>query len=753
MPRTKRTPKDGTVPTKDEVRRFLKETNGPISRREIARAFGIRGSARADLRALLKEMADEGLIDRGHRRRYAEPGDLPSVAVLEIYEADEDGALYGRPIAKTDADAPPPRIVVAPERGNRPALGIGDRVLARLNRTSAGYDARIIRRLAAAPPQIVGVFRHGDGGGRIVATSKRDRDEYTVKPDNSAGAGDGEIVTAEVLPGRRLGLREAKVTERLGASSDAGAASTIAIHTHDIPDRFPDAAVTEATTAGPATPDGRVDLRAVPLVTIDGPDARDFDDAIWAAPDDDPKNKDGWHLTVAIADVAHYVRTGSALDREARKRGNSVYFPDRVVPMLPHELSSDLCSLVPGQDRAVLAVHMTIDKDGRKLSHRFERGLMRSAARLTYEHLQRAQDGAPADLPDGLMQVVVEPLYGAWAALLRGRNAREPLDLDLPEMQVILQDGKVTSILPRPRYDSHRIVEDFMIAANVCAAETLEAARQPCMYRVHDEPDREKMRGLKEFLGSLGLNLTLGEQVRPYLFNRVLAKAKDGRHWEAVNQAILRSQAQAVYSADNIGHFGLSLRRYAHFTSPIRRYSDLLVHRALIRGLKLGKDGLTDDEAGDFDGIAEHISNTERRAMAAERDANDRYLAAYMEARIDAEFVGRIGGVSRAGLFVTLSETGADGLVPIRSLPQDYYIVDADRHALIGEHTGRTFQMGETVNVRLREAIPLTGGLILELLSDDSGVTASRRPKGARRPPYGRKTKAKRAKIGRSRRR
>jgi ribonuclease R len=739
----------GPFPSKADVLRFINDSSEQVGRREIARAFNIRGADRAQLRELLKELADEGAIETGRRRRYGRPGDLPAVAVLEIIEADEDGTLYARPVA-LPSDEAPPRIVVTGERNRKPALGIGSRLLARLARAGEGYEARVIRRLEAAPDRVFGVYTETAGEGRIMPSDRRQKYEYLVRRNDSMGARRGELVVAEVLPGRRVGLREARIVERFGNADDPRAASLIAIHERDIPDAFSEDALDQARNARPAPIAGRTDLRTLPLVTIDGPDARDFDDAVWAAHDEDPQNPDGWKVVVAIADVAHFVRPGDALDRDARERGNSVYFPDRVVPMLPHELSSDLCSLVPDQDRAVLAVEMIFDKRGHKRRHRFMRAMMRSAARLTYESVQDAHDGRPTELSDGVRNDIVMPLYGAWKALMHARTEREPLDLDLPELQVFLgEDGHVEGVRPRPRYDSHRLIEEFMIAANVCAAETLEKQKQPCMYRVHDEPDREKLSGLKDFLDSIGLSLTLGEVLRPRLFNRILAKAKDGPHWEAVNQSILRAQAQAVYSPDNIGHFGLSLRRYAHFTSPIRRYADLLVHRAMIRGLGLGDGGLSEDEAQRFVEIGEHISNTERRAMAAERDANDRYLAAYMRDHVGGDFEGRINGVTRAGLFVTLADTGADGLVPISTLPGDYYIFDERHRTLTGERSNRRFRLGDRIAVKLAEANPITGGLIFQLKEgategdDRRGRGKARSSKRGKSVTKGGKTKGK----------
>ena len=476
---------------------------------------------------------------------------------------------------------------------------------------------------------------------------------------------------------------------------------------------------TKPPPPAPAALGKRTDLRDVPLVTIDGPDARDFDDAVWAEADPDPKNPGGWHILVAIADVAWYVRPDSALDRAAYERGNSAYFPDRVVPMLPEALSNGWCSLKPNENRPCLAAELWIDADGNARRHRFSRGLMRSAARLTYEQAQAAHDGKPDDMTGPLVEPVIGPLYGAFTALLAVREGRGTLDLDLPDRQVVLdKSGAVAAIEPRARLDSHRLIEEFMIAANVAAAEQIEALRQPCMYRVHDQPDPVKIEALRQILDSLGLRLARGQVIRPHYLTRLLRQVKDVPARHMVNELILRAQSQAIYTPDNIGHFGLALTRYAHFTSPIRRYADLLVHRALIRGLKLGEGGLPDEAGPRFAEFGTHVSTTERRAAAAERDAVDRFTAAFLQDRVGAVFAAVIGGVTRFGLFVSLDETGADGLVPMSLLPDDYYDHVEAEHCLVGRRWGRTYRLGERVSARLLEAEPLTGGLVLELLDD-----------------------------------
>jgi ribonuclease R len=716
-------------PTKADIIRFVEESSGLVGKREIARAFHIRGDDRALLKDLLREMSKEGLLERGHRRSVKSPTALPNVTVVEIVSQDVDGELVAKPAKWTDKDHEPPRILMAPGKSSAGNLGPGDRVLARLERQDGYYEARILKKLEASRDRVLGVYRKD---GRVIPTDKKERHEYIVDEGDSAGARNGELVLVEVRGARptRMGLKHARVIERLGDLEAPRSTSLIAIHAHGIPTDFPKAAVDDAVAAKPVGLGDRTDLRDIPLVTIDPSDARDHDDAVWAEPDPDPKNEGGWHVIVAIADVAHYVREGSALDEEAYRRGNSVYFPDRVVPMLPHELSSDLCSLMPGEDRACLAVSMWFDAEGNKLRHKFMRGLMRSAANVSYERVQAAYDGHPDDETGPLLEPVIKPLYGAYFTRLKERERRGPLDLDLPERKVELDDaGNVARIALRERFDAHRLIEEFMIVANVAAAEELEKKRTPCMYRVHEAPAEEKLAALREFLETLSLKLPKGQRLGPHHFNKVLNRAHDTDQSHIVSTVVLRSQSQARYSPDNLGHFGLALDKYAHFTSPIRRYADLLVHRGLIRALRLGSDGLKPDAAERFADIGEHISMTERRAMTAERDANDRYMAAFMSDKVGSEFGGRISGVSRFGLFIALDETGADGLAPISTLGREFFRHDEKAHALVGGDTGTIFRLGDPVRVRLAEAAPITGGLRFEVLYDG----AARGPRPGRR--------------------
>jgi len=644
------------------------------------------------------------------RRRYG--ASLPETAIVRIVGTDNDGDAMARPVEWDAEQGPPPVIHMRPEQPGRPALAPGERILARLSPAGPGhYDGRTIKRISDTPARVLGVFKPGRFEHRIVPTDRRSKAEWIVPAGGENGAKDGEIVLAEPLPDHhRLGLKPARVVEVLGHMGDARSVSLICIHTHDIPVVFPEAAIVEAETAEAVPLANRIDLRDVPLITIDGEDARDFDDAVFAEPD-----RDGFRLIVAIADVAHYVRSDSALDHTARARGNSVYFPDRVVPMLPEALSNGWCSLRPNEERGCLFVEMHIDAAGRKTRHRFGRGLMRSAARMTYEQVEQAQER-------------FAPLYAAYRALIAERTRRGTLDLDLPERKVVLSDaGKVLSVEPRARLDSHRLIEEFMVLANVAAAEELERLHQPCMYRVHAPPTEEKLANLRTFLSAMGISLPPGDQVHPRDLDHVLKLVADTPEAPMVNEVMLRSQSQAAYSPDNIGHFGLALTRYAHFTSPIRRYADLLVHRALIAGLRLGDDGLAQSQTADFPDTADHITGTERRAQLAERDAIDRYLAAFMAEKVGERFDARISGVTRFGLFVTISDSGASGIVPISSLPDDYWQHDEGEQTLTGRRSHLVFRLAQDVEVRLVEATPVTGGLVFHIMQGVPERKRSRR--------------------------
>jgi ribonuclease R len=731
-------------PSRDDLLAYLRGREEPAGLAELSRAFNVKGKERTALRLLLRALEDEGLIEAPARRKYSSRQRLGSVAVLEITGPDADGELRARPVRWAEGETPP-AIYVAPERGNARALGAGERILARLTRNEDGsFDARPMRRLGPEILEIIGVYRVSAGRGCINPTDRRTRFDYAVRARNRKGAEPGDLVRARVLSGRAGGQREAEVIERIGHMDSPGAIDLIALHSNDIAIDFSAGAIDDAEAASPVTLEGREDLREVPLVTIDGEDARDFDDAVFAEPDPAPENPGGWRLLVAIADVGWYVRQGSMLDQDARTRGNSTYLPSRVVPMLPMALSSGLCSLRPDEERAVLAAEMRIDRHGRLLDHRFTRGLMRSWARLTYRQIQEFKDGKHADLPGKLGRPAVEHLYGAYASLAQARAARGTLELELPEYKVDLSDqGTVAGVSRRERLTSHRLVEEFMITANVAAAETLEKHRAPCMYRVHEAPDPAKLDGMRDFLKTFGLSLPPGPVVRARELAHILEKSAKQPAAEIIHEAILRCQSQAAYSPANRGHFGLALRRYAHFTSPIRRYADLLVHRALIGALQLGEGGIGPGDGADspWEEIGAHISDTERRAQRAERESKDRYLALYLEERVGAKFPGRVTGVTRFGLFIRLPEFGADGLVPVRHLGDERWHHDEHRHSLEGMASGTVYTLGDNVEVEILEANPVSGGLVLAItthrpLEGRTPVKPKRRSaRGTRRGP------------------
>ena len=722
------------IPSKPEILDWIAENPTLTAKRDIAKAFGIKGAARIDLKRVLKELEAEGHLEK-RKRSYQDPDRLPPVSVLQVTGPDKDGDLFAKPM-EWQGEGVEPVVLVIP-RASDPALGAGDRILARLTLVQAQdhhYEARLIRRIGAKLQRVLGIFRKTTEGGRIVPIDKGSDKEWWVPGDATHGAKDGELVEAEQAgPKARMGSPRARIVERLGDPSAPKAVSLIAIHQHGIPDDFPDDVMAQADSAKPVGLKGREDLRDLPLITIDPSDARDHDDACYAHADEDPKNEGGHVVWVAIADVAAYVTPGSALDREARKRGNSTYFPDRVVPMLPDRLSGDLCSLHEGVPRACIAVRMVLDAAGNKIGHSFHRGLMRSPASLHYEEVQDAIDGAPNDRIGPLLDPVLKPIYAAYAALKAARAERQPLDLDLPERRIELdKDGTVKSVNFKDRLDAHRLIEEFMVLANVAAAETLLSKKTPLLYRIHEEPSPAKLDALRETAQAAGYTLAKGQVLHTRHLNKLLNDAAGTDDAELINLSTLRSMTQAYYGPAHIGHFGLALRSYAHFTSPIRRYADLIVHRALITAHGWGNDGLSQHDIEDIEQTGAHISDTERRSMMAERDTTDRYLASYLSERVGNEFSGRISGVARFGAFVKLDETGADGLLPMRSLGREYFHFDQEAGTLMGSDTGMIISVGQRVTVRLSEAVPVTGGIALELLTLE-GDALPKGGQGARR--------------------
>jgi ribonuclease R len=746
-----RPPKSHELPSREALLAFIAENPGKSGKREIARAFGIKGNDKIALKRILKDLATDGAVTKTRKKLY-KPGALPPVTMLVVTKRDADGELLAVPAEWDEEQGEPPKIVLARGggrgRASSPTPAVGDRVLARLTpEANADYTARVIRIIERPPETVLGVVhRIASGGARIEPVSRKQR-ELDIAEADLAGAKTGDLVSVTVTSSARRGAPRARVVEIFGSMKDEKAVSMIAIHDHEIPHVFPPAVLAEASAAKPAPMTHREDWRELPLVTIDPPDAKDHDDAVYAVPDPDPANKGGFTVTVAIADVSWYVRPGSALDREARLRGNSVYFPDRVVPMLPERISNDLCSLRHDEDRAALAVRMIFDADGRKRSHTFHRIMMRSAAKLSYRQAQDVFDGKKSG--SAKVDAALRDLWSAYECLGRGRDERQPLDLDIPERKVMLKpDGSIDRIVVPERLDAHRLIEEFMIQANVAAAETLEQKKSPLVYRIHDSPSLAKLEALREFLSSIDITLPKQGNLRPSHFNRILATVGATEHGRLIHEVVLRTQSQAEYSPLNIGHFGLNLRRYAHFTSPIRRYADLIVHRALVSALKLGPGGLPDGIESELEGIAAEISAAERRAMLAERETIDRLVAHWLADRIGARFTGRVSGVTRAGLFVKLDETGADGFVPMRTLGDDFFRYDEARHAVIGTRTGEMHRLGDAVEVKLVEAAPVAGALRFELLSEGrilprgerhagkgKGRSRDDKPKGKRQPP------------------
>ncbi|WP_375775097.1 ribonuclease R [Bradyrhizobium sp. ma5] len=734
----KRKPDHG-FPGRDAIVAFIRANPGKVGTREIAREFGLKNADRIELKWILRELADDGTVAKRGRKIH-EPAALPPTLLADITGRDSDGELIATPAEWDSEDGTAPKIRIETPRRPKPGTtaGVGDRALLHVEVTDENgdrhYRGRVINVIDHGRSRILGIFRKNpDGGGRLIPVDKKQAGrELNIAKADSGDAEDGDLISVDLIRTRGYGLASARVKERLGSIASEKAISLIAINTHDIPQVFSAAAVRESEEAKPATLQGREDWRDVPLVTIDPPDAKDHDDAVHAEVDSDPNNKGGFIVHVAIADVAFYVRPGSALDRDALQRGNSVYFPDRVVPMLPERISNNLCSLVPGEPRGALAVRMVIGSDGRKRSHTFHRVLMRSAAKLAYAQAQAAIDGRPDDTTGPLLDPILKPLWSAYELVKLARNERDPLDLDLPERKILLKgDGTVDRVIVPQRLDAHRLIEEFMILANVAAAEMLEKKALPLIYRVHDEPSQEKVHNLQEFLKTLDLPFTKQGALRPAQFNRVLAQVSGEDYEPLVNEVVLRSQAQAEYSAENYGHFGLNLRRYAHFTSPIRRYADLIVHRALIRALGLGEGALpTDESVETLAEIAAQISVTERRAMKAERETTDRLIAHFLADKVGASFQGRISGVTRAGLFVKLDDTGADGLIPIRTIGSEYFNYDETRHALIGTRSGAMYRLGDVVDVRLVEAAPVAGALRFELLSEGQAIPRGRKREG-----------------------
>jgi len=745
------------LPSRKQILDFIASSGQPAGKREIARAFGLSGQDKIELKRLLKDMADEGLIDSSPGRAFHKVGGVPKVTVLRVQSVDDSGAVWAVP-EQWHAETPPPRLRVV-ERGKRSALGIGDRVLARTEERGQGFIAHPMKKLAGAAQLVLGVVRREGERFWLSPVDKRERRELYISDRKDAEPGD--LVLCEVT-GRPPRV-SARVDAVLGDPFAPKSFSLIAIHKHGLRAEFSQEAIDEAHRVSKLPLGEREDLTHLPIVAIDPEDARDHDDAIWAEPD----AEGGWNAIVAIADVSYYVRPGSELDREARARGNSVYFPDRVVPMLPEELSADICSLKEGEDRAAMACHLKISKDGELKAWRFTRAKVRIAANIAYEAAQAAIDIAHEErievsspvcwmpevegpVPQELVEKALKPLWRCWRALFAARQKRDPLELDLPERRVMLDEkGRITSIAPRDRLDAHRLVEDFMIAANVAAARALEAKKAPVMYRVHEPPSREKLVALKDYLATFGIEFALGQVIKPGTFNRIIERVGDSDGRQEIMEQLLRTQMQARYGPERLGHFGLALATYAHFTSPIRRYADLLVHRSLVKAYRLGEGGLPQGDEEKFEQIGEQISMLERRAMEAERETVDRYVAAFLADQVGQLVECRITGVQPFGFFATVEDLGGDGLVLAKDLGQEYFRYDEAARALIGDESGDTYRVGQRLTLRLAESSPVSGALRFELPEGSYGGASAPirrdRTRGHRgRPPNIRHSNRKR---------
>ncbi|MEM6413850.1 MAG: ribonuclease R [Pseudomonadota bacterium] len=745
-------PPDDYLPSKKELIDFLNKSDENTTRRDIARAFGVKGAQRAELRSLLREMEADGLIEKDSKKNHHSSGTLPPVLPVDIMSIDDDGDLLCMPSSWRSEHQPPMiRLSRKDAERTKPTPGVGDRLLARLkSEGDDGYSVQVIKPIGKSAHRFLAVFRKTRFGGVADPVERRARNKFTIEKNDTRGADEGDLVWCEAINRRGSSATRARVREITSHIDNKNAYSIIALASHGIPIELPQAAFEEAENASLPQLGKREDLRNVPLLTIDPADAKDHDDAVWATQDQSPDNKGGFKVIVAIADVSWFVRPGSALDSEAHDRGNSVYLPDRVVPMLPEKLSNDLCSLREGEDRPCLAVEMTIDREGNKTQHRFTRAMMRSAARLSYEDAQARINALVQNksTSENAIDTTLDHLYTAFQARWKEREKRNPLDLDLPERRIILnQEGDVERIDRKDRLDTHRLIEEFMILANVAAAETLEAKRTPQIYRIHEVPDTEKLDATRDYLSTLDYALVKTGAVRPRHFNQILKIAAERDQKAMVSEVVLRTQRQAIYSTENFGHFGLNLGRYSHFTSPIRRYADLTVHRALVKACKLGAGGQSAAEAEGLADTADLISNLERRAMAAERESTDRYLAAYLEDRLGDEFDGNIRGVTRFGVFVALDETGADGFVPMRALGFERFRFDQAAHAVVGESSGGRYFLGQKVTVRLAEAAPITGGLRFDMLSSPAKATSktkSTKHKKATNKPKGDKARKQR---------
>lgn len=685
------------IKSREFILAHLEERNTPLSLEQLASDLGLNDEVDLEaLRRRLNAMERDGQLVRNRRGRYGVVSKMNLVRGRVIGHPDGFGFL----VPDDGSDD-----VFLTARHMRPVLH-GDRVLARL----IGADRRgrregaLVEVLERNTHEVVGRYYVEGGLGFVVASNKRIAHEIVIPPDQSGGAIEGQIVVAVITEQPSMHSQPVgRVVEILGDRMAPGMEVEIAIRSHELPDRWPNEVEREAAAfAQDVTSEaiaGREDLRDVPLVTIDGDDAKDFDDAVYCE-----RDGRGWRLLVAIADVSAYVRPGSPLDEEARLRGNSVYFPGHVIPMLPEALSNHLCSIRPLVDRLCMVCEMRIGANGQIRSHRFFSAVMRSHARLTYDEVARILESEDdeAAARHGALVPHLRNLHKLYQVLLKAREKRGAIDFDSNETRIVFEEGrKIARIVPVQRNDAHRLIEHCMIAANVAAAEFLLERELPALYRTHPGPDPQKLDDLRSFLGGFGLKLGGGDRPEPRDYARLLKEVAERPERHLIETVLLRSLAQAMYGAENTGHFGLALEAYTHFTSPIRRYPDLLVHRAIRHALEGGNAEDFIYTPSEMQSIGDHCSMTERRADEATRDATDWLKCEYMMHEVGGEFDGIITGVTSFGLFVELDDIYVQGLVHITNLGDDYYHYDPIRQLLYGERTGAQYRLSDRMRVKV----------------------------------------------------
>ncbi len=685
------------IPSREFILQVLGEAGVPLTHEQLARSLDLRvDDELVALERRLAAMERDGQLIRNRRGGYCLVNKRDLIAGRVI--GHPDGFGFVKPDAGGDD------LFLSPKEMK--ALFHDDRVVVRVTGQDrrGRQEAAVVEVLERNTPSVVGRLYQEGGVGFVMPDNPRLIHDIIVPKEYLGGARQGQIVVAEIAePPTSRTQPIGRVVEVLGDRMAPGMETDIALRAHNVPVAWPESVEAEIAPLGETVEEqaksGREDLRALPLVTIDGADARDFDDAVYCE-----RKPKGWRLLVCIADVSHYVRPRTALDQEALNRGNSVYFPDRVIPMLPEVLSNGLCSLNPKVDRLCMACELYVSGDGQITRSRFFPAVMRSHARLTYDEVASMLLDGDAELCERHADLLphLHNLYALYQAFLAARTARGAVDLDTVETKFRFDDqGKIEEILPLVRNDAHRIIEECMLAANVAAARLLERKRVPALYRIHAGPTQEKLTDLREFLGELGLGLGGGEKPAASDYAVLLQKVRGRPDEHLIQTVLLRSMAQAMYSSDNVGHFGLAYPAYTHFTSPIRRYPDLVVHRAIRHVLSGEKAEAFEYPKPKLQGIGEHCSGTERRADEATRDAETWLKCEYMLDKIGEEFVGSISGVSSFGLFVQLDGIYIDGLIHVTALDNDYYHFDPVGHRLTGERTGTVYRLGDRIAVRL----------------------------------------------------